>query len=70
MLKQDIKIGKEGAYNMKTGEYFGAINPEEIEVRRLEPVIIYSLFIKLGLELEEQYTGLPILQVNFHWQSR
>jgi hypothetical protein len=33
MLKQEIKIGKEGVQNFKTGEFFGFINPEEIEFK-------------------------------------
>jgi len=32
MLKTDIKIGSEGVVNLKTGEKFGFIKPEEIEV--------------------------------------
>lgn len=33
MLKSDIKIGTRGVINYKTGEKFGFINPEEIDIQ-------------------------------------
>lgn len=33
MLKTDIKIGSQGVVNYKTGEKFGFIKPEEIEIQ-------------------------------------
>jgi hypothetical protein len=32
MLKRDIKITPDGVWNFKTGEKFGFIKPEEIEI--------------------------------------